>query len=124
MTVFAGKGKFGVDGYDAGEIGAPIRIPNSGAFAPIGEESILEEAQRITGNGGDRNDGYDHPRPNFTKIAGKWSITLGVPITAEQVAIMMIDLKTVRESHKHSRDNLVDIAGYARCIERLGERDE
>jgi len=53
---------------------------------------------------------------NFNMIARVWSVRLGVDITAAQVALMMIDLKTSRawENPKHE-DSWVDIAGYAAC---------
>lgn len=47
------------------------------------------------------------------KIARKWSATTGHHIHPRHVAIMMIDLKTVRESVKHKGDNLDDINGYS-----------
>ena len=58
---------------------------------------------------------------NFSMIANVWSVRLGVPITATQVALMMIDLKTSRawENPKHE-DSWVDIAGYAACGAELG----
>lgn len=84
-------------------------------------ETILQEADRLTGEGGDRNDGYDHPRRNFDRIAKGWEQLFGVPVSTRQVALAMIWVKCVRENHSAKRDNLVDIAGYARCIERLGE---
>ena len=34
---------------------------------------------------------------------------------------MMIWMKIARDNHKPQRDNLVDIAGYANCIDRLAE---
>lgn len=83
--------------------------------------TILDEAKHLTGNGGERNDSYDHPFPNFSKIADAWSIIFGVKVTPRQVALAMILMKVVRDNHKAKRDNLVDIAGYARCIERLEE---
>jgi len=94
-----------------------VSLPNEAG------ETVLEEAQRITGNGGDRNDAYDHPMPNFSKIAVGWAVIAGVEITPAQTARMMIWLKVVRDNHKPQRDNLTDIAGYARCIERLDEVD-
>lgn len=84
--------------------------------------TILEEADAISRDGGERNDGYDHPRPNFEKTAVVWSQILGKDVTPRQVALCMIGLKLVRDSHKPKRDNLVDIAGYARCAERLDEQ--
>ena len=53
---------------------------------------------------------------SFGQIAAIWSARLGVSITSAQVAIMMIDLKTVRAwSNQAHDDNWVDIAGYAAC---------
>ena len=37
------------------------------------------------------------------------------------VAMMQILLKLSREGHKHGRDNLTDIAGYARCAQMVHE---
>jgi len=106
--------------------------------------NILVEADKLTGNGGDRNDSYDHPRVNFGKIAEVWTVLLReklkgprvVPqglgmmetvgeevITPRDVARLMIGMKLVRDTHKAQRDNILDIAGYARCAERLEESE-
>lgn len=85
-------------------------------------ETILEEAAQLTGNGGDRHDGYDHPSRNFDRIARMWGVIFDKEITPRQVALAMIAMKVVRDNHQARRDNIVDIAGYARCIERLDER--
>ncbi len=51
---------------------------------------------------------------SFARIAAIWSLRLGVEITAAQVALMMVDFKTVRAWGNPSHtDNYVDIAGYA-----------
>lgn len=92
--------------------------------APVPRKSpktILEEAQALAGDGGERNDGYDHPRENFRKTAEGWSTIFGVKVSERQVAFAMMWLKIVRDNHKPKRDNLVDIAGYAYCAERLDE---
>jgi hypothetical protein len=53
---------------------------------------------------------------SFAAIAAIWSVRLGVPVTAAQVSIMMVDLKTVRAwGNPGHADNWVDIAGYAAC---------
>lgn len=53
---------------------------------------------------------------SFGQIAAIWSVRLGVTVTPAQVAIMMIDLKTVRGwGNPRHVDNWVDIAGYAAC---------
>lgn len=41
--------------------------------------------------------------------------------TDRDVSMMMILVKVARDANKPKRDNLVDIAGYARCAERLEE---
>lgn len=65
---------------------------------------------------------YGHPRENLAKIAEFWSLILNTPVSPEQVALCMIGLKLGRiVTGSMGRDNLVDIAGYAMCIERLGE---
>ena len=82
-------------------------------------ETVFEEAERIVG--GERRQDYGGVRGSFDKIALTWSAILDTAVTGEQVALCMIGLKLVRESHAHKRDNVVDIAGYARCIEKMGD---
>lgn len=84
--------------------------------------TVLSEAEALVGNGGERNDSYDHPRNNFEKIAKVWSVLLGIEVTPRAYAQCMVAMKLVRDSHKNKRDNLVDIAGYVRCIERMDEK--
>lgn len=96
---------------------------------PSATLNILQEADRITSQNGKRPDDYGHPRDNLQQTADLWTPILipkelqeqGVVITAEQVALCMIQLKVSRQCHKSGRDNLVDIAGWARTIERLSE---
>lgn len=81
--------------------------------------SILEEALRTVD--GDREQTHGDPGANLRRIAAKWSVTFGVPVTPHQVALAMIDLKTVRLiDHPEHRDSWVDIAGYGRLAERAG----
>jgi len=81
-------------------------------------ESILEEAQRITG--GTRREDYGHPGEDFAHTAMMWNGILesklrpDAEITAMDIPLCMIAVKLARQSHRHKRDNLVDIAGYAR----------
>ena len=87
-------------------------------------ESIFEEAQRLVS--GDRQWAYDHPLDNCTRIGQIWGtiLELDKPIEPEKVALMMIGLKIAREIHKHTRDNLVDMAGYVECIEMIVKERE
>ena len=82
------------------------------------DESILDEAKRITA--GVRHDDYGHPCDDFDRTARMWTGLLagklrdGAEVTVMDVPLCMIAVKLARQSHRHKRDNLVDIAGYAR----------
>lgn len=85
------------------------------------EENILEEANRLVG--GDRQRSYGHPAEDFTRTARLWSEILRTKVTKEQVAMCMIAVKLSREVNLHGRDNLVDIAGYARTLEMVWDHN-
>ena len=97
-------------------------------MAPLAEESILAEADRLVN--GPRQADYDHPQRDFTRTGRKWGATLdewrwsGVPdVPARLVALCMVDLKTVREAHKPKRDNRVDGCGYLAAEQLVLERE-
>jgi hypothetical protein len=81
-------------------------------------ESILDEAKGPTN--GSRQADYGHPRDDFARTALMWNGILaaklrdGAAITATDVPLCLIAVKLARQAHRHKRDNLVDIAGYAR----------
>jgi hypothetical protein len=85
------------------------------------KRSILNEAYDITSS--DRNTQYGPPEDSFSRIAIMWTAYLNdkkgvktlISVTPTDVAHMMILLKMCREQNSSKRDNLVDIAGYARC---------
>lgn len=84
---------------------------------------ILNTANKIVN--GERQEDYGSPEDNFIKIGVLWSTYLGVAITAEDVAAMMILLKTARISSGQTKvDNWVDIAGYAACGGEIQTRDK
>lgn len=84
--------------------------------------SILTEAEQIIN--GPRRDAYGPVEESFERIALTWSGILGHPITAQQVALMMIGLKVCREANSHHRDNLVDIVGYTLLKQKLGKNNK
>lgn len=86
------------------------------------DESILEEADRLINN--DRNQAYDHPLDNFTRIAQIWTAILGYKISPEQVGMCMVGVKLAREAYQPKRDNLVDGAGYFGTIQMIKDERE
>lgn len=69
----------------------------------------------------DRTDDYGAPTESFDRIAMMWSAVIGIDITAQQVAHMMICLKVSRLQTNHDHlDSYVDIVGYARCAVLCG----
>lgn len=87
------------------------------------EQTVLQKAQELIY--GDRQKAYGSAKKNFGDIAIGWENIVGAPVSAEQVALMMIWLKVCRISAGLNRgeqpheDSVIDIAGYAGCIEKL-----
>lgn len=82
------------------------------------DETICQEADRIVSS--DRGNSYGHPKHDFTRTGKIWSAILGVDyISPEQVGLCMIGVKLSRECNKHTRDNLTDMAGYAKCVDMI-----
>jgi len=79
--------------------------------------TILDEAKAIIY--GDREKTYGEPSKNLNLIASLWSDYLKQAVTAQDVCMMMILLKVARQSNSYTRDNLVDICGYAALNSRV-----
>lgn len=86
---------------------------------PLRVEALREAAKIISS---DRNKQYGAPEDNFERTAKIWSVILGVPISNEDVAMMMIGLKVARYASKsgYQPDTWIDIAGYAGCGYEVG----
>lgn len=68
----------------------------------------------------DRGAAYGDPKVQMQAIAQRWSITLGVTVTPQQVALCMIDLKLARLAHDpHYADGPIDVIGYAALIPEI-----
>lgn len=88
-------------------------------------KSILTEAAEVTS--GDRNQAYGHALPNHRDIGYGWTgilrakkiLTGDKEIDPATCALMMAWLKIARECHAHKRDNMVDLAGYAKCVQDI-----
>lgn len=72
---------------------------------------ILSEAARLTTT--ERDKAYGTPRTNHDRIAGIWSVILGIEVTPEQVALCMAGVKIARlvETPTHL-DSFIDGAAY------------
>lgn len=88
-----------------------------------GADTVLGEARSIVD--GERQAAYGHPKANFDCAA--WMISAYLTkrgttrIDAHDVAMLQILNKVAREAHSRKRDNIVDIAGYARTAEMVDE---
>ena len=82
--------------------------------------SIADDAKSAVH--GSRHEVYGHPLQDFQRIAELWAVVLNINVTPKQVGLCMIALKLAREVYKHQRDTLVDIAGYAECLQMIEEK--
>jgi hypothetical protein len=81
-------------------------------LAPMKSVEILNTAASLVG--GDRNTTHGSKQKNFDNTAALWSAYLGVPVSAEQVAICMVLLKVSRTAcGTPIDDHYTDMAGYA-----------
>lgn len=83
----------------------------------MSDTSVLTEAHGLIH--GDRRDDYGGPLESFSTIAALWEPILDCGVTAEQVALCLIQLKVARALHGWQRDSFVDIAGYAGCLDLI-----
>lgn len=87
-------------------------------------KTMLQQADELIS--GDRQQDYGDKLANFVQIAMGMQAVLarkllpGVVITATDVGLLMLQVKIARLAHMplHA-DSLLDVAGYAGCIEKL-----
>ena len=85
-------------------------------------KSILEEAIEILN--GSRQCDYGDPVESFKRIAQLANLMSNSnDFTPVKCCIVMIASKLTRESHKHKRDNLVDLCGYGAIMNRIIESE-
>lgn len=100
-------------------LGKPIRpvgIWHQDATMPQ-QETVCEEAERLVN--GPRGTAYDHPAADYSRTVGAFNALTGLSLTVEQGIMFMLCVKLSRESYKHGRDNLVDVCGYAQCLDMV-----
>lgn len=75
-------------------------------------DEILETAAKLIS--GDREESYGSAIDSFERLGRLWTEVIGAPVTAEQVALCLVQLKVSRlvVSPNHA-DSWIDLAGYA-----------
>lgn len=78
----------------------------------MNRSDILAQADELITES--RHEQHGDAHKVFALIADRWSNLLGVPVSAEEAIVMMIDVKIIRirNSPRHA-DNWRDIIGYA-----------
>lgn len=85
-----------------------------------GEESILQEAHRLTH--GDRAVTHGSYRENFDRAAAIFNAWTGIGLSGEQINMILQCLKMSREiCNPGFRDNRVDMCGYIELRHRMLE---
>ena len=83
---------------------------------------ILDEAKRLTTT--DREQAYGDCVDTHRKIASMWSLILGEPIGAEEVALCMAAVKIIRAcSDIKNADHFIDGAAYLAIAGECAEAD-
>ena len=62
----------------------------------------------------ERGESDGSPHVVFENVSKRWSLTLGVEVSADQVVICLIELKLARlKSNPRHQDSILDVAAYA-----------
>ncbi len=112
-------------------IAKSLKIPviNAYTILPVPELTICEEANRLASH--ERQKDYGHPIDDFTcqgkMMAAILTRVLGIDIPdipPKVVGMLMCAVKLSREAHVSKRDNRVDLAGYAMCMQMIDEYEK
>jgi|TARA_E500000318_G_scaffold18327_1_gene18958 hypothetical protein len=95
-------------------IGRDSRLVNKKLGQTMKRKEILDTAKGYVTK--DRASQHGNMENNFKTIAMYWSVHLGTPVTAADVAVMMALLKIARiRSNESHADNWIDGCGYLAC---------
>ena len=85
--------------------------------------NILEESNEIVN--GERAESYGCAVEGFRRAGEIFAqITNDDDSNSIQVVKALISTKLSREAHKHGRDNLVDLCGYAEILNKIHENEK
>lgn len=120
VAQYDGRGR--LEGHVVAE--EPVIPPLVGAPVPQPEtRSVLEEADGLIF--GPRQDMYGHPYTDFSRTGKMWGAILGTdPVAPELVGLCMVAVKISRQVNRPKRDNIVDMAGYSGCVDRVQQYKE
>jgi hypothetical protein len=87
-----------------------------------GDESVAAIADKLVNT--DRQAAYGHPYDNHKRIADLWNAYINGrkvagPLTPQDVATLMILLKVARLENGYHRDSVIDMCGYAKCLDMI-----
>ena len=95
-------------------------------------KNYIQRAYDVSGQQGARGNTYGTADENFQRIANLMTAQLGLveelphsgcltrPLTAEDVALLMIQVKASRLANSPTHeDSWVDIAGYVNCVSTI-----
>ena len=85
------------------------------------DPTVAVDALRLVDE--ERQESYGDYEENLSRIAGMWSSFLNVDISAMDVALMMVLLKTSRAKAGYARDNAVDGVAYFLIHDSLARYD-
>ena len=99
---------------------------------PVTYTNYLHKAYDVSGQHGTRGNTYGSADENFQRIANLMTAQLGLveelpesgcltrPLTKEDVALLMIQVKASRLANMPTHeDSWVDIAGYVNCVSMI-----
>lgn len=100
--------------------------PRSGTLSATGAEICIEAYDLITG---DRNDAYDHPYLDYSKVAEIYLAIAGVNLTVQQavlfpLAMKLARMRTNRDKGQWHHDSVVDAIGYLGCLSMIHEYEK
>ena len=85
--------------------------------------AVLDEAKAVIN--GERQNQYGNPEDSFRLIAAFWSSYLGIAVSPQQAAEMMVLFKIARQrTGRGQRDNFVDMCGYAAIAADMMEKKQ
>ena len=99
---------------------------------PVTYTNYLHKAYDVSGISGARGNTYGSVEENFQRIANLMTAQLGLveelpesgcltrPLTKEDVALLMIQVKASRLANMPTHgDSWIDIAGYVNCVSQI-----